>query len=228
MPVGVRFERYGWAHGHEAMLRFGPEGGPTVLAAPALFEEANRTRTLLVGILRRVAQAGIGAALPDLPGAGESLVSTHDATLADWRDAFAACAAGLPGPVHIAAIRGGALVDGLVEPAARWYWSPVSGDTLTRDLRRIRAAAGSPLDPAEDPMEVAGNLLSRHLLDALRASEPTTTGHLRVVRLDGDPRPADRHLAGAPPWRLPEPRTDPDLEAALADDLIGWVRTCAG
>ena len=41
------------------MLRFGPRDGPVVIAAPALFEEANRTRAFLVRILRLLGDCGI-------------------------------------------------------------------------------------------------------------------------------------------------------------------------
>jgi thioredoxin reductase len=43
-------DRYDWAGGSEAMLRFGPATGPIVVLALPLFEEANRTRTSVEGV----------------------------------------------------------------------------------------------------------------------------------------------------------------------------------
>ena len=88
--TGPRFDRYDWAGGREAMLRFGPDAGPRVVAVLPLFEEANRTRAFLVAMLRALAGHGIGSILPDLPGTGESVVETRDLRLADLRQAFAA------------------------------------------------------------------------------------------------------------------------------------------
>jgi hypothetical protein len=42
--TGLRFDTYDWTGGREAMLRFGPDTGPIVIAALPLFEEVNRTR----------------------------------------------------------------------------------------------------------------------------------------------------------------------------------------
>jgi hypothetical protein len=201
------------------MLHFGPAGAPTVLAAPALFEEANRTRAMLVDVLRRLAAQGIASALPDLPGQNESIVPTEHARLTDWRQAFAAAADALSGPVHVVAWRGGALLDGQVEAASRWYLSPVGGAALVRDLRRTAQAAGSD--------DFAGNILADAMLTELAAAEPSIAEPLRVVRLESDPRAADRKLAAAPPWRASEPGTDAALQAALAQDIADWVRACA-
>lgn len=203
----------------EAMLRFGPAQGPTVLAAAALFEEGNRTRALLVEVLRRLAARGIGAALPDLPGQNDSLVPTADARLAEWRAAFAAVAAELPGPVHVVALRGGALLDAEARVASRWYLSPASGAAQVREWRRVRALGGAA--------DYAGNAIDEAIVAALAAAEPWVAGPLCVVRLDGDPRAADRHIPGAPLWRASEPRGDAALARVLADDIAAWIERCA-
>ncbi|MEH3047672.1 hypothetical protein [Sphingomonas adhaesiva] len=197
------------------MLRLGPDRGPCVLAVPALFEEANRTRTLLVATLRALAARGIAGALPDLPGQNDSLLPTVAARLPAWRDALAAAAATLPGPVHIVAIRGGALLDGAVDAASRWYLAPLSGATQVRELERIRHLGGGD--------DYAGNALHPDLIAALAAAEPSVAEPLRVVRLTGDPRPADRLIAASPPWRTVEPQTDLALASLLADDIAAWI-----
>ena len=111
-------DHYDWAGGREAMIRFGPSTGPVVVAVLPLFEEANRTRTFLTGVLRRLAERHIASVLPDLPGQGESLVPTENAMRTDHR-----CF----GDVEIAAIgladagAGGGHDDGFAhaEPARR-------------------------------------------------------------------------------------------------------------
>jgi hypothetical protein len=196
------------------MLRFGPDVGPTVIAALPLFEEANRTRAAVVDVLRRLAARGIGGALPELPGMGESLVETRDATLGDWREAFAAAAATLPGPVHIMAWRGGALVDRDASVASRWHLSPIEGPAFVRELLRLRDLGGSD--------DYAGNLLSGTMIAELQDATPNASG-ARVVRLLTDPRTADAHIVGTPLWRASEPGTDPTLQAAIADDIARWI-----
>jgi len=202
------------------MLRMGPDTGPTILALPALFEEANRTRAILTGALRQLADAGWSVALPDLPGQGDSLVPTNAAELLAWRAAATAAAEHLPQPVHVLAIRAGTLVDTEVAAASRYHWSPVTGRELKRELTRLRE-----LGRGED---YAGNDLSDALLAQLDGAEPTITAPLRVARMDSDPRPADFRLPGAAPWRASEPPTDSALPALLADDLSAWLTTCAG
>ncbi len=215
--AGFRIEHYDWAGGREAMLRFGPDqGAPVVMAALPLFEEGNRTRAAVVDVLRQLAELGVAGALPDLPGAGESLVATRDATLAVWREAFAAACGMLSGPVHVMGWRGGALVDGAADVASRWYLAPLSGDGVVRELERLRAAGGGA--------DFGGNEISAAMLAGLAGAEPVTTGALRVVRLESDPKAADRKLAGAPLWRSVEPGTDAALQAAVAEDVAAWVR----
>jgi hypothetical protein len=221
-PPSFRIDRYDAPGGIGWMLRFGPDRGPTVLAAPPLFEEANRTRAAIADVLRRLAARGIAGALPELPGMGESLLPTEAVTLADWRTAFRAAAEALPGPVHVMAWRGGALVDRDAPVASRWWLAPLPGAEVMRDLRRVRAAGGGDL--------YAGNALSDAMIAQLDAAElpPSAHGAHRIVRLESDPRDADSKVAGRPLWRAAEPGTDAALQAALAEDIAGWIATCAG
>lgn len=229
MPADLRIDRYDWPGGHEAMLRFGPSTGPVVVAALPLFEEANRTRALLVAMLRALSMRGVASVLPDLPGQGESELPTSQATLAAMRSGFAAAArlaAAGDRPVHGIALRSGALVDGEAALRSRWYLSPVGGRDLLADLARLRRAAGQE-GGWEDgaPVEVAGNLISPVLAAELADIEDAGAPR-RVVRLDTDPRPADRTLAGAPSWRRSEPTADPVLAQSLADDIARWIASC--
>jgi hypothetical protein len=233
-------DHYDWAGGREAMLRFGPDTGPVVIAAMPLFEEANRTRAFIVTILRALAGHGIGSALPDLPGTGESLIETEYAAVNNWNTAFSAAVTRLnpeSRPVHAMAVRGGALVDMAAPVASRWHFAPVAGESLVRDMLRARLAAAKESGEAigadtielpGPPIELAGNRLSRTLLAELERSVPSDGPPRRVVRLDTDTLPADRHVAGAPQWRRSEPGNDPDLARLLADDIAAWIVTCAG
>jgi len=227
-------DTYNWAGGREAMLRFGPAAGPVVVLALPLFEEANRTRTFAVGLLRKLADRGVGGVLPDLPGQNESPVATEHAMLAGWRSAFAAAAAAAGRPVHSVTMRGGALIDHDTEVASRWQLAPAKGEALIRELFRTAQAAGEPIEIDLDawsdeggPVTIAGNRISRPLLRDLNAADCVRDGLVRVVRLDTDPAVADRKVEGAPLWRRAEPGDDAALAALLADDIADWIDRCA-
>jgi hypothetical protein len=211
MTGDPRIDRYRWVGGEEAMLRFGPDDAPVVVAALPLLEEANRTRAFVVTLLRRLAERGIGGVLPDLPGQGESLAPTSSMTLTDLRTAFSAAS---PPGARSLAVRSGALLDG--RATLRWHLAPQTGPDLARELRRLRAMGHRD--------DVAGNPLSARLLSELEQDLPLQPA--RVVRLRGDARLADRHVDGAPLWRRAEPDNDLELAAILADDIAEWITTC--
>ncbi len=229
---------YDWAGGREAMLRFGPVDAPVVILALPLFAEANRTRGFSVTLLRALGEHGIGGALPDLPGTGESPVPTEEATIQGWRAAFAAAAASIDAPsIHAAAIRGGALLDRDAAVASRWQFAPAAGDALVRELLRAQRVAepdsAVTLDlanPADDgpPVTLAGNRIARGLLRELHVAERSREAPLRVVRLESDPAVADARVPGVPLWRRAEPDNDPALAVVVARDLAEWVRQCGG
>jgi len=227
---------YAWAGGTEAWFRHGKAGQPLAIAALPPFEEANRTRTLMIRVLMQLTVPGISVALPDLPGTGESLVSTEKARLTDWQAAYAAAVeeARRDHPeIHSIAIRAGALIDAQADVASRWWLSPQDGPLLHRELARIAKAAaledGEPIawPPTSVITEIAGNLISNDLLAELHSAALTPRDRLRVVRLTGDAAPADRHVDGAPLWRRAEPDQDLDLADALADDIADWIARCA-
>lgn len=215
-----RIDHYAWARGREAMLRFGPDIGPIVVVALPLFEEANRTRTFAVTLLRALTTRGIGGALPDLPATGESLVPTLAISATDLREAFEAAVehvwAGRR--AFTLAVRSGALLDTLPLVVGRWHLAPMTGAELVRELDRI--AVG------DDPAEIAGNLVPRRFLAELASLAPLDDLAVRTVRLDSDPRPAARKVAATPLWRRSEPGNDLFLAETLADDIASFIQTC--
>lgn len=226
MMTGLRFDTYDWSGGSEAVLRFGPETGPIVIATLPLFEEANRTRHFACTILRALAALGIGSILPDFPGTGESVVATIDASLADQRRAYSALTQQLGVRSYALSIRSGALLDTDADLAGRWHLAPQSGADLVRDLARTRAAAGKSDHAPED--EYAGNRLSAKMLAELNDGVPREDGRYRVVRLATDPRTADATYAGPPLWRRSEPGNDIVLSQNLAADIAHWIASCEG
>lgn len=204
---------YDWPGGREAMLRFGPADGPVVVAALPLFEEANRTRAFVVAILRMLAERGIASALPDLPGTGESLVPTAEASIAKMREAFAA----VPGDYTLA-IRSGAMLDA-GDRKGRWHLAP-HGPALLRELSRIQTA------DERGSSYFAGNVITPSLIAEIDYFWPPRA--TRTVRFDSDPGEADLKIAGSPLWRRAEPDNDSAVASLLADDIAAWVRTCEG
>jgi len=219
-------DHYDWAGGREAMIRLGPADRPVVIVALPLFEEANRTRTFVVTMMRALAERGIASVLPDLPGTGESAVATVDATLEGWRSAFAAAALAA-GAQYGVAIRSGALIDRSADLDGRWHFAPQPGATLVRELDRVRQAAGGDSGASADSVvEIAGNRLPRDLLGEIGAARPAEGA--RTLRLASDAQPADRKIEAAPLWRRAEPDNDPPLAQTLANDIAEWIARCEG
>lgn len=244
MTGGPIIDHYDWTGGREAMLRFGPDDGPVVIAALPLFEEANRTRAFMIAVLRALVERGIAGVLPDLPGTGESLIHTETVSLALLRAAHQALVNQVwdgRRRTYALGIRSGALLDATSFVHGRWHLAPQDGRSMLRELTRTRQAAFGAsvrlgdawfvdaIDASGNdvPVEIAGNLIAPRLLAELLKPSPPVTGPVRTVRLASDPRPADVHLAGAPLWRRSEPGNDPALARTVAADIARWIATCA-
>ncbi|MGQ3101261.1 MAG: hypothetical protein ACT6Q5_13600 [Sphingopyxis solisilvae] len=219
----------------EHHLRIAPTGTPraTILFVPPLFDEANRSRRTLVLAMRALAAQGFTALLPDLPGQNESLIPLEQVDLASWQGALADVAAPVDGPLIIAALRGGALIDHHAKAAARWRLAPVGGASLLRTLMRARVAADreagltSSLDSlqakaATAPLLLAGNRLSPAMIAQLGSAECQPVAPLRTVTLGSG---ADA-IAGTPLWLRAEPGEDAAMAAAIAADITAWSTTC--
>ncbi len=219
----------------EHILRISPTGTPraTVLFVPPLFEEANRTRRTLVLAMRALAADGFATLLPDLPGQNESLVPLEQVDLTSWQKALADTAATIDGPLIIASLRGGALIDHQAKAAARWRLAPVGGASLLRTLMRARVSAdresgvASSLDSlqaeaATAPLLMAGNKLSPAMIAQLGSAEIQPVAPLRIVTLGSG---ADA-IAGTPLWLRAEPGEDSAMAKAIAADIAAWSTTC--
>jgi pimeloyl-ACP methyl ester carboxylesterase len=195
------------------MMRIGAGSAPALLFLPPLFEEMNRTRALLAATMRALAADGFGCWLPDLPGTGESERALEEISWQDWREAAAAAFAA-SGAVAAVSVRGGALLDAAAP--ARWRFAPAAGASLARDLSRagLMTEGGGGYSP------------SPALLAGLEGAEPARGEKLRTVRLATDRAEADLKLEGSPLWRRAEPKTSPELAAAMASDISNWVRAC--
>lgn len=216
----------------EFCLRFPGSGdGRAVLIVPPLFDEANRMRRTLVLTMRALSRLGTASLLPDLPGQNDSLTVTEDVTLADWRSALAAIAQAEGRPVVVASWRGGSLLDDAVTDAAGWWrMAPVPGASIVKAMIRTRIAGDKEAgrqssaeavraSAARAPVELAGNLLSAAMLDALETAIPAPIEPLRQVM------PAD--LNGSALWLRAEPGEDAAMAEAMAVDIHSWAATCA-
>ncbi|WP_137753169.1 hypothetical protein [Sphingopyxis sp. L1A2A] len=219
----------------EHILRITPTRTPraTILFVPPLFEEANRSRRTLVLAMRALAADGFAAQLPDLPGQNESLVPLAEVDLARWQDALTKTAAAIDGPLIVASLRGGTLIDHSANAAARWRLAPVSGASLLRTLMRARVAADrearltSSLDSLQAnavtaPLLIAGNLLSPAMMAQLGSAEARPVAPLRTVTLGS----GAEAIAGTPLWLRAEPGEDAAMAAAIAADIAAWSQTC--
>ncbi len=217
----IAFETFPGKAGPEWMMRIGAEDAPAILFVPPLFEEMNRTRALIVDVMRRLTALGHGCWLPDLSGTGESLRALADVQWSDWRhDVTSACAhvsekAGMP---IIASLRGGALLDDAAEARGWWRFAAVDGAALTRDMVRAGLAG----------VEWAGYAPSAELKADLAAATPEPLERLRRVRLATDRAAADARIDGPALWRRSEPGSSAELAEALSADLHAWGRTCGG
>jgi alpha-beta hydrolase superfamily lysophospholipase len=145
-PAGIAFVRFESGERQEWLMRIGAEDAPAILFAPPLFEEMNRTRALLAGVMRRLAAQGLGCWLPDLSGTGESERDLGEVAWDDWRhDVISAVThvtekAGKP---LIASLRGGALLDDGAAGRGWWRFAPVDGLALQRDMVRAGLAGSA-------------------------------------------------------------------------------------
>lgn len=183
---------------------------------PALFEESNRTRHLLVEVMRRLDGAGIDSILPDLPGMNESLAPLDEQTLASWRTAAVAVADHFAA-THLLTVRASAILAPPRLPG--WRYAPTGGVNALRALLRARTISAREAgadEKAEDLLVLgrseglllAGNRLGAEMIRELEAARLPDSGRLSDI---------DQSLIdGPPPWLRAEPDFDPGQADALA------------
>lgn len=237
MSAQLGYRSYDWGGSREWLAEIGG-GTTTILIVPPLFEELNRCRALLAGLMRGLAAAGLRAILPDLPGTGESPRELAQVEWEDWIGALQGLSSSVSNngqAVHLASFRGGCILETDIRALSRWRFAPAAGPALARDLIRARQAA-SPDKPRADSIEAqaravatefAGYLIPPGMFGALLDARTPDHATRRTVRLATDPAAADLKLDGKPLWRQAEPGNDAELAAAIASDIALWVRTCA-
>lgn len=219
--AGLAFARFESGGRQEWLMRVGTVDAPAILFVPPLFEEMNRTRALLVSVMRRLAAQGFGCWLPDLSGTGESERDLSEVGWDDWRHDVTSAAAYLTEKAKkplVASLRGGALLDDGAAGLGWWRFAPVDGLALQRDMVRAGLAG----------VEWAGYAPSDALKAGLAGATQKEVAPLRTVRLDTDAQPADLKVDGPALWRRSEPGMSDALADALARDLAEWSRACGG
>lgn len=199
-----------------ALVAGPPNAAARVLIVPALFEEANRTRRMLVETMRALAGAGIASVLPDLPGCNESLAPLEQQDLGTWRGAMTAATRHFAAS-HGLTLRGGALVAPGDLPG--WRLEPVGGGQVLRPMLRARTVAAREEGRAETMdalleqgrdagVELAGYRLGATMVRGLEATSLPDAPTKATLTLD--------ELGGAALWLRSEPGEDAALSAALA------------
>jgi alpha-beta hydrolase superfamily lysophospholipase len=218
--AGLAYETFRSQAREEYVMRLGRAEASAVLFVPPLFEEMNRTRALLAGVMRRLAARGLAGWLPDLRGTGESPESLQDVAWDDWRHDVMAAAAHVVRrcgtPPLVASLRGGGLIDDGAAAIGWWRLAPVAGASLARDMARAGLAG----------VEWAGYAPSPALRASLEAAKPAELAPLRTVRLASDAGAADARLAGPALWRRSEPGNSDELADGMAADIAAWHATC--
>lgn len=197
-----------------------------ILILQPLFEEANRTRRTLALMAQKLGDAGLGAAIPDVPGMGEHPTDAASATVTQVNRELSTLVETLGrdgSSIITAGWRGGCLFDGILGTNAAWRFAPEAGDRMVRTMLRTEM----PDESDGGCAFVLGQSVSGAFLDELAATALPEHDQLRTIRLATDRAEADRHIEASPLWRHAEPGEDPALAELLADDLIQWVQTCA-
>jgi len=203
-------------HAGELALSLDRDREARVLIVPALFEEANKTRHLMVEVMRRLDGAGIDSFLPDLPGVNESTQPLDQQSLDDWR-AATAHAAGHFRASHAFAVRAGAILSPPGIPC--WRYAPISGASALKALLRARQVADREAGREQrieellqrgriQGIDLAGYRLGPAMVRDLETAMLPDNG--RVVDIDQD------MVGGGALWLRSEPGFLPDQADALA------------
>lgn len=219
---------YETAGNREYGLRFDvATGARKILIIPPLFDEMNRTRRMIVEAMRALAVQGVSSVLPDLPGCNESLAQMSQQSLTGWRNAVRDITRQIH-VTHIAALRGGCLLDDEAGPPSLRL-APVAGATLLKTMLRTRIAAdreagiSASMDVlrtqgARDNLDLAGYVVSPVMLNELDTASPVQGDHIHELPMSD--------IAGTPLWLRSEPGENAQMSSALALQWDSWSATC--
>lgn len=186
-----------------------------LLIVPALFDEANRLRHMLVEAMRLLDDAGIDSFLPDLPGCNESTQIFAAQSLHGWRVAMQHASNHFRA-TDVLAVRGGALVFPNTLPG--WVLEPAKGPAILRQLLRARTIAAREAGRHEDSaalldrgrtegLELAGYRCGASMIAGLQDALPQIEGQRLIAQAE---------LGGGGLWLRAEPAAAPEQSAALA------------
>lgn len=190
-----------------------------LLIVPALFDEANRLRRMLVDTMRLLDQAGIDSFLPDLPGCNESTQEFAAQSVHGWRVAMQHASNHFRA-TDVLAVRGGALVFPNALPG--WVLEPAKGPAILRQLLRARTIAAREAGRHEDSaslleigrtegLELAGYRCGASLIAGLQDALPQIEGQRLIAQAE---------LGGGGLWLRAEPAAAPEQSAALARLIV--------
>ncbi len=219
---------YQTAGAREYILRFDAGAAERAIAIiPPLFDEMNRTRRMMIEAMRALGLRGVSSMLPDLPGCNESLAPMAQQSITGWRNAVADVTRQYK-VTHIAAIRGGCLLDDVAGlPSLRL--APVAGASLLKTMLRTRIAADreAGVNTSMEELramgeradcDLAGYALGPSMLKELDAANPAQGDFISEVQ--------NADIAGTPLWLRSEPGENANMSAALAARLDAWSATC--
>ncbi len=235
MSANIRHITYSFDGKIEHVVGFGQADAVCrILIIPPLFDEMNRVRRVLLSSMRELHRRGTASFIADLPGTNESSAALADQTLTIWCEAAAAAASQLD-ITHIAAFRGGTLIDAAADHLPHWRLAQVKGASLLKTMVRTRivgdkenglsVTAEQIMQAAQKgPVELAGNILGSQMIAELGAAEPAVIKNIRTVNL-GE---SVDSIAGSALWLRAEPQDDPAMALAIADDIHQWSAACGG
>ena len=204
---------------HEYALVFDKGREHRLLVLAPLFDEANKTRHLLVETMRRLDAAGIDVFLPDLPGCNESLAPLEQQSLESWRDAAAKAAAHF-GANRLLSVRTSAVIAPNNLPG--WRYAAKSGASSLKSLLRARTISAREAGIEESGaalietgrqsgLDLAGYRIGPEMIRELEVSRLADSGVLSNID--------QKTIGGVAPWL----RAEPDFDPAQADSLAAII-----
>ena len=203
----------------ELLFSFDKDRAVRVLILPPLFDEANKFRRQIAGMMRLLDARGIDSLCPDLPGMNESVARHAEQSLGSWR-IHAEAASSFSKATHVLTIRSSALI----APGQMHGWSfePVAPGSVIQRLIRAEIVAskeaGTPLTAEElldkgraTGVSLAGWQLGPELVCQLSGDDRRELPDYVVIRQD--------EIGGRPLWL----RAENDFDSMQAEALVARI-----